>query len=230
MHYLIRDIDGTLIYRDGMWSGTLLEILDREIPGHACTLAQIRPYMQAGFPWHLPEQPHIQLTSADQWWESLLPHFEASCTALGFPKQAAQLACQVRTQYLDPTRWHCFDDTVATLEQLAQAGWTHVALSNHVPELSSILEQLQLHQHFTYVFNSAETGYEKPHPRMFQMVLNTIEPYERIWMIGDSISADIGGAAAAGIPAILVRTAPPPHIRHWCATLVDVPALLEQYA
>ena len=58
---------------------------------------------------------------------------------------------------------------------------------------------------FARVFNSAETGYEKPHPQAFRNVLEALADDGPVWMIGDNMVADIGGAAAVGIPGILVR-------------------------
>ena len=53
---------------------------------------------------------------------------------------------------------------------------------------------------------SAVTGYEKPHPEAFRLVLRRFgEPRER-WMVGDNPHADVAGAQALGIPAVLVRT------------------------
>ena len=48
-------------------------------------------------------------------------------------------------------------------------------------------------------------GYEKPHPQVFLQALAIFDNPQTIWMIGDNIEADILGAQAVGIPAILVR-------------------------
>jgi len=55
------------------------------------------------------------------------------------------------------------------------------------------------------IFNSAQTGYEKPHPEAFRGVLDALGGAEKIWMVGDNGDADVAGAKAAGIPAVLVR-------------------------
>ena len=99
-------------------------------------------------------------------------------------------------------------------------------LSNHVPELSSILQHLQVERFFAQVFNSAETGYEKPHPQAYQAVLEAIGNAKSVWMIGDSVVADIAGAAAAGIPAILVRKRHADAL-YQCDDLSQVPAILQ---
>ena len=76
MQYLIWDFDGTLGYRSGMWSGTLVEVLRQEMPECPATVEDMRPYLQAGFPWHHSEQPHTPHKTAEAWWAALLPVFE----------------------------------------------------------------------------------------------------------------------------------------------------------
>jgi putative hydrolase of the HAD superfamily len=79
-------------------------------------------------------------------------------------------------------------------------------LSNHVPELSTLVEQLGLGGLVERVFSSAATGYEKPHPEAFRLALRAFGDPVRRWMVGDNPTADVAGAEAIGIPAILVRT------------------------
>ncbi len=53
---------------------------------------------------------------------------------------------------------------------------------------------------------SCEVGYLKPHPRIFQHALDAlgIEAEEAV-MVGDSLRADVGGAKALGMTAVLKR-------------------------
>ena len=111
----------------------------------------------------------------------------------------------MRPTYLNPDRWRLFDDTLTALEALTGDGWRHVILSNHVPELSGLVEGLGLSGRFERIFNSALTGYEKPHPQAFRLVLEAFPDAGPRWMIGDSLRADVRGAEAVGIPAVLVR-------------------------
>ena len=75
------------------------------------------------------------------------------------------------------------------------------------------------------VFNSAETGYEKPHPRAFEAVLEAFPSSDTFWMIGDNAHADVAGAEALGIPAILVRQ-PQQDIERYCEDLIQVAAIV----
>jgi FMN phosphatase YigB (HAD superfamily) len=83
-------------------------------------------------------------------------------------------------------------------------GWRHAILSNHVPELPSMVSGLGLSHLIDVVFTSAATGYEKPNPRAFEIALEACGWPSESWMVGDNPIADIAGAEAFGIPAVLV--------------------------
>jgi putative hydrolase of the HAD superfamily len=224
---LLWDFDGTLGYRlGGRWSGALLEVIARAAPGAAVTAAQLQPYLQTSFPWLAPDRPHPGIRSAGEWWRALQPVFEAAFAGVGFaPPRARSMAHQVRAIYTDVARWRLFDDALPALAALSSLGWSHAILSNHVPELRHIAAALGLAPYLDRIWNSAETGYEKPHPRAFQMVLEGLDGPGAVWMIGDDPRADVAGARAAGIPAILVRSADP-GAEYACDSLHGVAAIV----
>jgi putative hydrolase of the HAD superfamily len=205
------DFDGTLAWREGLWSGCVLEVLDEHEPGHAATLETIRAQLRGGFPWHRHEVAHPELAEADAWWRALTPLIAGTIAGCGVAEQRArELSAAVRERFVDGTRvWRLFDDTPAALRATAAAGWRNVILSNHVPELANLVAQLGLGGHVEDVFSSASTGYEKPHPEAFRGALRACgEPRER-WMVGDNPRADVAGAESLGIPAVLIRTDAP---------------------
>ena len=224
--YLVWDFDGTLGYREGGWTGAMVEVLRRHAPECDATADHVRRHIQTGFPWHAPHQPY-SVRSAEQWWDDLSPIFERAFAAVGIEAvQAKYMAQEVRFAYIGSKQWRLYDDTAPALTQLSEAGWTHLLLSNHVPELSVLLRHLQINQFFAQAFNSAETGYEKPHPQAYRAVLDSVGNAESLWMIGDSMVADIAGAAAAGIPGILVRKHHADAL-YQCDDLSQVPAILQ---
>ncbi len=204
----------------------MVEVLRRYAPECDAAADHLRPHIQTGFRWHDPHQPY-GIKAADQWWDELSPIFEKAFAAVGVETSLAKrMGREVRFAYAGVKRWRLYDDTIPALTQLSGAGWTHLLLSNHVPELSEILDYLQINTFFAQVFNSAETGYEKPHLKAYQFVLEATKDAESIWMVGDSVVADIAGAAAAGIPGILVRKHHADAM-HQCDDLSQVPALLQ---
>ncbi|MFJ2744803.1 HAD family hydrolase [Streptomyces sp. NPDC087440] len=98
-----------------------------------------------------------------------------------------------------------YPQSLEVLDQLAAAGWQHILLSNHVPELPDLLDALQVRSRFRAVFNSATTGFEKPHPEAFRLARAAASPGHRLLMIGDNGQADAAGAVRCGIDAIWVR-------------------------
>lgn len=205
-NYIIWDFDGTLAHRPGRWSGALYEILQQYHPGHQIDIDDIRQQLRDGFPWHDYQSPHTEICGADEWWERLSLKFIGVYEQLGYPPAISMgLASKVRGIYTDLNHWHLYHDTVPVMETLSQRGWTHIILSNHVPELTAIVQHLGLERYIHQIFNSAETGYEKPHPMAFNLVQMHIDQVEQIWMIGDSPVADVAGAEAVGISAILAR-------------------------
>ncbi|HEY2353952.1 MAG TPA: HAD family hydrolase [Gaiellaceae bacterium] len=230
MKLLIWDFDGTLAHRRGEtgWSLLLEEALDAEEPGHGHTAEVMRPYLRDGFPWHRPDEPHLELCGdADAWWDSVLPRLALAYEACGYPPaRALELAAAARRLYVDPAGWSLFEDTVPALERLGEDGWTHAILSNHVPELGAIVAGLGLDRYVAAVSCSADTGYEKPHPLAYASVLDGFDPTE-VWMIGDNVVADVLGAEAIGIPAVLVRRSDPRAAR-FSATLAGVDEFLAE--
>lgn len=100
-------------------------------------------------------------------------------------------------------------------------------LSNHVPELDAIVAQLGLAPLLDAVVNSAVTGYEKPQPDAFAIARRAAGDPSEIWMVGDNPKADVEGARAAGIPAILVRSeAASSTVEHYAPGLHHVQAIV----
>lgn len=227
---VIWDFDGTLAHRRGEtgWSILLAETLDGQESGHGHSADTFRPQLREGFPWHRPEVAHPELCDPEAWWASVRPLLARAYEAAGYePGRSLELADAARRLYVDPTvGWELFDDTLPALERLSRAGWTHAILSNHVPELRQIVAALGLDEVVAFLSCSAETGYEKPHVQAFASVLDSLQPAEA-WMVGDNIVADVLGAEAVGIPAVLVRR-PDPRARRYADSLTGVERFLAE--
>lgn len=202
------DFDGTLAERPGMWRACLVETLDAEEPGHSVSPEALIPFLRDGFPWHRPDDPHLELCSPEAWWNAVGELLARAYEGVGIePGRAAELAALARKRYLDPAvGWRLFDDTIPALESLAARDWRHVVLSNHVPELQAIVDGLGLSRLFDRVYSSAVTGYEKPRPEAFASALRERRDGETVWMVGDNPEADYEGALRAGLDAVLVRS------------------------
>lgn len=204
-HLVMWDFDGTLAFREGAWGSALMRALDELAPGHSVARDDIRHYARDGFPWHYPERPHPHLNEPEAWWGEIEELMARAFEAVGYVDRAAELAAAARDAFIDPATHIVYEDTVPALVKLTEHGWRHVILSNHVPELEQIVGGLGLAAHFEAVHTSALLGYDKPHAEAFRLALRQAGDPSQVWMVGDNPLADLGGALALGIPAILVR-------------------------
>jgi putative hydrolase of the HAD superfamily len=225
---IIWDYDGTLGYREGgMWTATTLQVIREEDPGAEVAAEDVRARLQGIFPWERPDEPHPHLSTPEAWWEAQVSLLASVLRGMGYPRaRARRMGERIREVYLTPASWRLFPDTLSTLDALRARGWRHYVLSNHLPELRGLVARLGLAERLSGLVNSAEIGYEKPHPEAFRCALEMVGVVDVLWMVGDNPVADVAGAEAAGIPAILVRTA---HegVRYRAADLTGVPAIVE---
>jgi putative hydrolase of the HAD superfamily len=152
---------------------------------------------------------HPELCEPEAWWSHVEALLASAYEGVGIESGPARtLARLARQRYVDATcGWRLYDDTVPVLERLRSDGWNHAILSNHVPELPTLVAGLGLEPLVDVVLSSAVTGYEKPNPKAFELALDRCGRPDEVWMVGDNPVADVEGATAVGIPAILVRGA-----------------------
>jgi len=208
-----------------MWSEVGHALLSEQCPHLGIELERLRPKLQTGFPWQSPENGHLELASADLWWDAVHRRFADAFAELGWDD--AYAACPydtLRASILDPGRYRVFDDVEPVLQQLQERGWRQIIVSNHVPELPVLVDGLGLNRWFDAVVTSGFVGYEKPHPRLFDAA-RAVTPDLEVWMIGDNPHADFEGARRYGVNAILVRTAA--DVSPCAANLYNVLPLLE---
>jgi putative hydrolase of the HAD superfamily len=224
---ILWDFDGTLV-KFTSWRLALMDVLDEYEPGHGIDPEKLRPFLRDGFPWHRPDEPHLHLYEPDKWWRALEPLFIRAYQGVGFNYQRSlKMAGQVRRKMKDPGRYILYDDAIQALHDLKQRGWKHVILSNHMPELPQIVDSLGLSAYIDFCITSGVTGYEKPNPKAFSIVLDADGYPDRVWMVGDNLNSDIKGAESSGIPAILVHSPRIEDVTYYAPSLTDVVNIIE---
>ena len=202
------DFDGTLVSRPMMWSEVAIRLLDRHSPGHAVTREVMDAQVSQGMPWHRIDHAHPELSSPALWWEAVSRRYVEIFGTLGLPAVATATAfAELRGDILNAGRYVVFDDVVPALRRAAASGWRNLIVSNHVPELESLVSDLGLTPLFESMVCSGVVGYEKPHPLLFEEALRRTGADRPIWMIGDNASADCAPVCAMGNNAVLVRSA-----------------------
>ncbi|HWD61814.1 MAG TPA: HAD-IA family hydrolase [Humibacter sp.] len=200
------DFDGTIAERPGHWSSCMLDVLEPLWNDHDLTIDTFEPYLRTGFPWQDTTLDRTHLTEADAWWRALGTVLRSAYLSAGVPESVVDLAvAAVRERFSDTSTWRVIPGATEALSALQREGVTQAVLSNHVPELPAIVDALGLAGYFDTVFTSATIGFEKPHPGIFAHALDAFGHPDDVWLIGDNPVADVEGATAAGIRAVLVE-------------------------
>jgi putative hydrolase of the HAD superfamily len=117
-----------------------------------------------------------------------------------------------------------FGDVEDALVRLRSRGLRLGVLSNFPPNLEDTLRQHGIHGYFDFFVVSSLVGLEKPDPAIFELAIERAgSPRETILYVGDSPDDDIDGAAAVGLPAILIDR----HDRHPQAACTRIKTLSE---
>ena len=101
--------------------------------------------------------------------------------------------------------FHLYDDVPPVLRELAGRGLKIGLISNSHRPLASFAEHFELDGLISAAISSAEHGYLKPHPSIFEAALRQLEvDADEALMVGDSLAHDIEGAARVGMRGLLV--------------------------
>ncbi len=106
--------------------------------------------------------------------------------------------------FSQPGVWVLYDDAERCLERM-QDKVRLAVISNFDRRLRVILEQLGIIRFFEHLFISSEIGCEKPHIRIFQSAVETMnaDPAKCLH-VGDDARADGEGARAAGLQSLVL--------------------------
>lgn len=204
---LFWDFQGTLAYNDWMFSKALYKVLEDYEPNTNISIEDFKKKALIGFPWQEHENEYLHLTHSNNWWkytENIFVDFYKEFNII--EEKAIYLANRVRNELIKVDEFILYEDTIEMLSYYKQRGFTNVILSNHIPELEDIVEKLGLKIYITYCISSANVGYEKPNIKIFKYALRKMQDPTEVWMIGDSIIADVNGAESIGIKGVLVRS------------------------
>lgn len=117
-----------------------------------------------------------------------------------------------------------YDDTLPALERLKAAGVVCYVVSNHVWRLAQMIAELGFAPYISAVISSARVGVRKPHPAIFEVALAAAGvERDAVLFVGDSLSADVLGARASGMRAVLLDRRGASNEAGAIRTLMEVP-------
>ncbi len=120
----------------------------------------------------------------------------------------AHLKTALREMYaVTEAHWKLEEDALPTLAALKRQGYRLGLISNaaDADDLRTLLDQNGLTAWFEQILISAEVGYRKPHPHIFQLALDFfgVTPKQAV-MVGDKLGADVLGAQNAGLANVWI--------------------------
>ena len=147
--------------------------------------------------WAALKRPGLTVSRKD-WWR------EVVFRTLGRENQACFE--ELYEIFAHAGAWQIFPDVEDTLRE-ARARGLHVGvISNWDERLRPLLNEIGLTRYFDSMTISCEVGTEKPEARIFQAALHAVGIVaSHAVHIGDSAEADVRGAEAVGMTAILLN-------------------------
>jgi putative hydrolase of the HAD superfamily len=144
------------------------------------------------------------------WWAAIV----AAALGRGAPPGAVDAVFdELYARYARPEAWRVYADVPPALAALRARGTRLAVVSNFDGRLPGLLAGLGLAPYLDAVVWSSLAGAAKPAPAIFRAALTALNarPTDALHA-GDSVAADVEGARAAGMAAVLVdreRRSPP---------------------
>lgn len=194
------DVDFTLIYPGPTFQG---EGYRRFCAGHGIDVDVARfdnAVASASFILDEVEEPLYD--------DGLFIHYTASIIEHmgGRGPAVVTAAREIYREWASNHHFEMYDDVAPALHDLAGRGIVLGAITNSHRSLDAFAEHFRLGNLISATVSSSEHGYMKPHHSIFDEALRRagVTAAESL-MVGDSLKADVGGALAAGLRAVLLR-------------------------
>lgn len=205
--FIYWDFQDTLAHNDWMVSKALYKVIAENEASLDLQIEDFKKKPLKGFPWQDYTKEYLYLSNCDAWWKNAEDIFLNCYKEFNISEDKARIyAKMVREELIKPEEFTLFEDSIETLKYFKEIGYSNVILSNHIPELPNIVEQLGLSEYLLDCISSANVGYEKPNLKIYEYALKRHNYPKDVWMVGDSITSDVRGPQALGIKGILVRS------------------------
>jgi putative hydrolase of the HAD superfamily len=125
----------------------------------------------------------------------------------GFPNPDSTIIREALKQMYATTQkyWKIEPDALETLNWIKKQGFRIGLISNasDKDDVCTLLRQKQLIDYMEFILISAEFGFRKPHPGIFQKALSFFDTSpENCLMVGDKLTMDVIGAQSVGMKTV----------------------------
>lgn len=216
---IVWDFDNTLAKRKGKWSSTLQDVVIRN--GHNnIPIEDLRPHFKGKFPWNRHTEPHSTYMH-NGWWHYMNGVIKEVIINQGIIENVDLMVEEFKHEYMKIDTWALFDDTIDTLKTSISNGFDNIILSNHIPELETIVSGLGISKYFRAIYSSANMGFDKPNQNLYKVITDNYN-YNTYYMVGDNYEADILGSAPLGFIPILVHSDDHTNYDRYAKNLSDI--------
>lgn len=137
--------------------------------------------------------------------------YSLMCRRLGVEDEAEMLARRVYDEFGKAEHWRPYPDVAPGFRRMRESGLRLGVLSNWDTRLNGVLAGVGLAPLLDTVVCSADVGLHKPDPRIFELACARLGAApDRCLHVGDHLYADVLGARASGLTAVLMARSVPP--------------------
>ncbi len=168
--------------------------------------------LKKGFGEQFPQMPPMAFGAVDAdalprlergWWRTLVRRVVSGA---GSVDSFDEFFDELFEYYARPEAWTAFDEVDAVLDGLRAVGLKIGVLSNFDSRLLPILDALGITAQVDCVLYSTRLGAAKPDPKAFEAITQALScPAQACLHVGDNPIADLEGAQAAGLQALMVN-------------------------
>lgn len=199
------DVGNTLLYAEPSVSEVCRQVLAEA--GHVRDLSAIDAYMPLVDAYY--EERYAEddafWTDEERTSSVWVGMYSLLCRELGIEAEAVDIARRVYDEFGRPDRWAAYADVRPAFERLRGRGLRLGIISNWDSRLVRLLVGLGFGDVLDDIISSADVGLHKPDPRIFELACGRlgVAPHEAAH-IGDHHYADVLGASAVGMRAVLI--------------------------
>lgn len=225
MKAIFWDFDGTLVHRNDESFCALREAL--QLNGYMIDDSYIRAALHIAHPWNHWETSYEDQTG-EKWWDRLFSKLSDFYEQHGV-LEVDKVNGAYKKRILSFTCYTVYDDAATILECCKNRGYHNYIISNNYPELPQAVAKLGLAEFFSGYMISADIGFEKPRPEIFEQAITMAGNPEVCYMVGDNPVADIQGAKDIGMNTILVHSTkgPSEYADHHCENLTEIMGIIK---